>query len=305
MFAPDTWAQWSIGATDRDRRYVESGVQIFRLDQSTPTPRIEDITTDAIQEVSFGRVIRGCHRLPNNSLLIAVDLESSSEGGTAFIKVDGNGHVQCDGLRIPYPVEPLGWLRGYGLILADGWEKAPPWRLSSLKLQPEAIPEALSDRVPTVRSIGQLGLRDGRLLVISETGALILDTDPQRTVRIGRPAWGDTIRSSSISGVLRDGSVVISESAELVGVSPRETDCYFRLDYLARIREPGPVHFTQTGCVIRETDTSIEVSRMGLDGPFDDLFAKDDIRSALGLDGELTFELTDIEDDGEGSWRCS
>ena len=108
VFGPSAWAQWSSSALDRDRCFVEPGVQIFRLDQSTD--RIEDITMDVIQELSFGRLIRGCHRLPNQSLVIAVNLGSFSERGTAFIKVDGNGYVQCDRLRIPYPVETLGSL---------------------------------------------------------------------------------------------------------------------------------------------------------------------------------------------------
>ena len=54
--------------------------------------------------------------------------------------------------------------------------------------------------------------------------------------------------------------------------------------------------------MIRETDASLEVSRSGLDGPFEALIAKDDVRTALGLEGGATIELIDIEDDEEGSW---
>ncbi len=318
VFAPCTWAQWSAFWEGEGCETIDSGVQILHFDDETGCVR--DMTSDRIRAATFGQRINGCCRIPDGWFVIAAPYTNDplDERGVTFLKVDSGGEVEQRPLRVAAPAfepgshvfrplsgfdssAPLGWLHQHGLILG-GIRK-----FCSLRLQPESLPEELTDRfmpvIPSIERNGHLSLSDGRLLLISETGALIADADPRQHIGIGSPSRDDSVASSSVLGVLRGGSVIAARYVFSASGGDDSFGRSYHLEHLGRARKlPDHMHWTRTGCLVNDTSDSIEVSRGGLDGVFELLVSKDELRNLIGLQEEFNVRLADIEEDRSGAW---
>ena len=318
VFGRRTWAQWSAFWEGEGCEIIDSGVQILHFDDATGCVR--DVTSDRIRAATFGKRINGCCRIPDGSLVIAVPCRDDPyvERGVTFLKVDSSGEVEQPPLRVAAPAfkpgmhvfnrlsgfsssVPLGWLHQYGLILG-GFR-----RFCSLRLQPESLPEELTDGfvplIPSIERNGHLSLSDGRLLLISETGALIADADPRQHIRIGSPSRDDSVASSSVLGVLRGGSVIAARYVFSASGGDDSFGRSYHLEHLGCARKlPDHMHWTRTGCLVNETSDSIEFSRSGLEGVFERLVTMDAIRDLLGLQNGSDVRLADIEQDCSGAW---
>ena len=95
--------------------------------------------------------------------------------------------------------ERLALWRGVGILVHPGIDSEPLPRPIKCK------------HIPDFEREGHLALCDGRLVLIDQGGAFIIDDDLRKRVEIGNPRRHALVRTISVDGSLQDGSVLVSQ----------------------------------------------------------------------------------------------